>query len=251
MILLIGDLHYVPSGTPMSEAADVGGADDERALVGCIDHVSGSLTHVVLLGDVFDAYVEHRHLVPKGPVRLLGQLARLVDSGVEVLYAVGNHDPWQGTHLEEDLGFRILRRPETVELAGRRVHVSHGDRPGVPARILRHPATRSLYASLMPGGSGQGIAHRVSRLLGRRSPDAKLPGRLRDQAMRILESGTADVVASGHSHVPDLLTMERGTYVNPGFWPRHRLVGVVSDGAVSLQCWTRGTLVPYEHGPGQ
>jgi UDP-2,3-diacylglucosamine hydrolase len=205
VILLFGDLHFVPGSSRTRTRGVVGGAADEAALVACVDRVADRLTSVVLLGDVYDAYVEYRHLVPRGPARLLGQLARLGDSGVDVTYVVGNHDPWHRTFMEQELGFRLVREATTLAMDGVRLHVAHGDLVGRPrkslaARIVRHPLSLALYTSLLPGDSGQALARRVSRLAGRREDDPGLPAVLREYADHALRGGAADVVAMGHSH---------------------------------------------------
>lgn len=247
MILLLGDLHFVPRTAHRSDGVSVSGTDDETALVECVDHVSDRLTDVVLLGDLFDAYVEYRHLTPRGPIRLLGQLARLADAGITITYMVGNHDPWHGTFVEEELGFRLLRKPTTVTMAGVRLHLAHGDSPmgaGWVRRVVRHPLALTVYTTLLPGDSGQGLANWVSRRLARRPEDPTLPDQLTEYARNVLQMGGADVVAMGHSHVAALEHTPLGTYLNPGFWPRDRIIGIVDGPEADLQLWDGVTLRP-------
>jgi UDP-2,3-diacylglucosamine hydrolase len=247
VILLIGDLHFVPGPSRTRTRAAVGGPADEAALVACVDRVADRLTAVVLLGDVYDAYVEYRHLVPRGPARLLGQLSRLGDSGVDVTYVVGNHDPWHRTFMEQELGFRLVKEATTLAMDGVRLHVAHGDHVGrrrrpLGARIARHPISLALYTSLLPGDLGQALARRVSRLAGRKKDDPGLPAVLRGYAEHVLRGGAADVVALGHSHEPAQHRAPGGSYLNPGFWPRHRIVGIVEEGSATLRTWRDNAL---------
>ena len=64
---------------------------------------------------------------------------------------------------------------------------------------------------------------------------------LRRSATAILESGAADVVAYGHSHVPEILPIGPGWYVNPGLWPMSRMIGVIENGIPRLVRWTEGS----------
>lgn len=258
VILFLGDLHFIGSGDRVRVgpgSGSVGTADDERDLVQCLEHLADGITHVILLGDVYDAFVEYRHLVPRGPVRLLGQLARLADRGVEVTYVVGNHDPWHRTFVTEDLGFRLIRHTETRLLDGLRVHLGHGDQEEHPGRrwarwLTRHPGSLRLFTAVLPGDAGQGLALAVSRRI-RRSPGvATTAERLRAHARRVLESGDVDVVAFGHSHEPTMDTFSGGIYLNPGFWPASRIIGRIVDGRPELCRWTDGALEVITTGAG-
>lgn len=247
MILLVGDLHFLSPSARGRADATVGGLQDEAALVHCLDHLAAELTDVVLLGDLHDAYVEYRQTVPKGPTRLLGQLARFGDAGVRITYVVGNHDPWHRTFMEQELGFRLMRRPGTIDLDGVRVHLAHGDLRGDNGwarRIARHPISLALYTTLLPGDSGLLLAQRVSRRLAGRREDPRLPRQLEAYARQVLQETDAVVVAMGHCHSPAEIHTPTGTYLNPGFWPRDRQVGVVEGSLAALHTWDGSTLRP-------
>ena len=51
----------------------------------------GPATEIHLVGDIFDFWHEYKHAVPKGGTRLLGAIARVIDSGIPVHYHTGNH----------------------------------------------------------------------------------------------------------------------------------------------------------------
>ncbi|MEO0858505.1 MAG: metallophosphoesterase, partial [Bacteroidota bacterium] len=102
MILFLSDLH-LGRGTPAESRAA------ERDVCALLDAHASALDALVLVGDVFDAYMEYRHLVPKGFVRLQGRLAALVDAGVPVTYVVGNRDPWHLDHFAREVGVRLVR----------------------------------------------------------------------------------------------------------------------------------------------
>ncbi|MEL7362386.1 MAG: metallophosphoesterase, partial [Bacteroidota bacterium] len=101
MILFLSDLH-LGRGTPEASRAA------ERDVCALLDAHADTLDALVLVGDLFDAYMEYRHLVPKGFVRLQGRLAALVDAGVTVTYVVGNRDPWHLDHFAREIGVRLV-----------------------------------------------------------------------------------------------------------------------------------------------
>ena len=59
-------------------------------------------SQIFLLGDMFDFWFEYKKVVPKGYVRILGQLARMTDMGIKIDFFCGNHDLWQRNYFEKD-----------------------------------------------------------------------------------------------------------------------------------------------------
>ncbi|MFW5972921.1 MAG: metallophosphoesterase, partial [Bacteroidota bacterium] len=87
MHLVVADIHF---GRDSEEVE----REKERQLVSCLRSFSGEVDGLILLGDIFDYYVEYSTLVPKGFLRFQALLAEWADQGVHVLYLAGNHDPW-------------------------------------------------------------------------------------------------------------------------------------------------------------
>ena len=56
----------------------------EQRLVAFLDRIAPEITHLFLLGDVFDFWFEYKDVVPTHCLRFLGSLAELADSGVQV-----------------------------------------------------------------------------------------------------------------------------------------------------------------------
>ena len=100
LTLFVSDLHLGRGTRAASRSAE---ADFVALLDAHRDELDvGAL---VLLGDVFDQFIEYKHLVPKSAVRVLAELARLAQAGCQVTYVVGNRDPWHVDYLEQDLGW--------------------------------------------------------------------------------------------------------------------------------------------------
>ena len=55
-------------------------------------------------------------------------------------------------------------------------------------------------------------------------------------ATRKIREGV-DIVVMGHRHVPALLPIEHGLYVNLGDWISYNSYGVIVDGVMSLNTW--------------
>jgi UDP-2,3-diacylglucosamine hydrolase len=223
VLLFVSDVHLGRFDAAAERAT-------EAALVACLEAHAARAAHLYLLGDVFDCYLEHRHLVPKGFVRFQALLARWTDAGVPVTYLVGNHDPWHRAYFETELGVRVRFDALDVRHAGARLHLAHGDgvdRPGsLYARLrplLRHPLAAWAYRTFLPGDAGFALARRVSRARHHEGTDPRVVQGLRAYARRRL--ARADAVVLGHSHAPRLHAWRDGAYLNLGAWYQRRTFG--------------------------
>lgn len=192
---------------------------------------------MVLLGDLFDAWIEYRDLIPKGLTRLLGLLAEMSDAGREVLVCVGNHDPWHRDYMERELGFEVLRASQVRTWHGRRVRFGHGDQEGAGGlslwhRFIRHPWVHRLYAEVLPGSAGLSLARRWSRAL-KDDLEPEAIASLRASAQADLAADRADLVVYGHVHHPE----HSGDYINTGSWALTRTYAMLDGQGARLLTW--------------
>ncbi len=110
-----------------------------------------------LLGDIFDFWYEYKYVVPRGFTRVLGQLASLVDRGVDVYFLKGNHDIWVFNYFEKELGVKVLDQPHIIEIEGKTFCLGHGDGLGYTTpgfRVLRwifhSPTIQKAFSALHP-----------------------------------------------------------------------------------------------------
>src|SRR3984885_10735431 len=117
----------------------------------------GRASHLFLLGDIFEFWMEYTHYIPKAQFRVLSALHELRRSGVEIHYHCGNHDFNLGTFFRDQIGIETHDGPLLFELQGKRLLLLHGD--GMNAkdkiypwvrRILHHPLSNWLYRKLHP-----------------------------------------------------------------------------------------------------
>ncbi len=237
MILFFSDIHFGRSDAETERA-------NERDLIACLRAHEAEVTGLYLLGDVFDAYIEYRHLMPKGFVRFQALLAEWTERGVPVTYLVGNHDPWHCDYFERELGVRVVFDAFDEPLFGRNVYMAHGD--GLTANtlfynrirsLLRHPLPVWMYRNLLPGDLGMGLAKWVKVRFGNHGIVEETVVGLRAHARSVLSRGTADVVAMGHSHLPEIRTWPEGTYMNLGYWHDARTFGRLTREGPALLRW--------------
>jgi UDP-2,3-diacylglucosamine hydrolase len=88
----------------------------ERKVVAWLDSIKSNAQVVFLVGDIFDFWFEYKNVVPKGFVRLLGKLAELSDSGIEIIVFAGNHDIWMFDYFTKELGIKVYRDFQEYEV---------------------------------------------------------------------------------------------------------------------------------------
>ncbi|MBD5334140.1 MAG: UDP-2,3-diacylglucosamine diphosphatase [Bacteroides sp.] len=129
----------------------------ERRVVEFLDHIAPDCKRLFLLGDILDYWWEYRSVVPRGFTRFFGALARLADSGVEIVWFKGNHDIWIFDYLPQEIGLTVHDGIMVTELDGHRFLMEHGDGVGrLPwsfrklRGLFRNRVAQKLYAAIHP-----------------------------------------------------------------------------------------------------
>ena len=91
----------------------------ERKVVAWLDSIKKDAQVIFLVGDIFDFWFEYKNVVPKGYVRLLGKLAELSDSGIEIIIFSGNHDIWMFDYFKKEMGIEVHRNAQEYVIENR------------------------------------------------------------------------------------------------------------------------------------
>lgn len=140
----------------------------ERKLCRWLDSVKQDAQAIYLLGDIFDYWFEYKNVVPRGFTRILGKIAEITDSGIEVHFFIGNHDIWVTDYLQKECGMIVHTEPLVKDIFGKKFFLAHGDGLGdksLSFRILRKlfhsKICRKPFAAIHPRWT-VGFAHRWS-----------------------------------------------------------------------------------------
>ncbi len=244
----------------------------ERQLCRFLDGIKDDCKTLFLLGDIFDFWFSYRYLVPRGHTRILGKMAELADSGVEIHFFIGNHDMWMFDYLTQEMGVILHDEPEVMELFGKRCLIGHGDGLGHTDKwfdfvrvFFRSRFCQRLF-KILPSSFTFGIAHRWSDNNKRKHARKDMLHYLGDDREGIviylkerLQKEHFDYCIFGHRHTPLVKELthtilperqrtacdQRGakqsgnqaisTYVNTGDWLHNRNYVVLSpDGEIQL-----------------
>lgn len=198
--------------------------DREARVISLFHNWKGNASHVFLVGDVFEFWMEYRDYVNKNHFRLLQALAELVDSGVQVHYLAGNHDFQLDDFFPSQLGVQVHRTLK-IELQGRKIWIQHGDgvakfdwKYRLARRILHNPINLFLFRLLHPDW-GMTLARWVGST-SRHANKEKDPllQEYQDWARETMLRESCDAVVHGHNHHGGVEETAEGTHANCGQW---------------------------------
>ncbi len=122
-VYFLSDLHLGAPYFPDSKKA-------EKRVVDFLDSIKSDAEAIYLLGDVLDYWYEYRYVVPRGFVRFFGKLAELTDSGIKIVWLIGNHDIWIFDYIPDELGVEVIDGSLTETIYGKKIFMTHGDGVG-------------------------------------------------------------------------------------------------------------------------
>lgn len=213
-----------------------------------------SASHVALLGDIFDLVAGNHAAYLERWGSVFERLREFCEAGKTVYFAEGNHD----MHLERlfrsasrrwspAAADRLVVLPTelTLEIAGLRVLISHGDEYNQQdttylkyKRFIKRPTLRFVADFVMPLAILDYIGNKASqksRAYGERLfNETEVRDKFR-HGVRTMVAPDVDVVVGGHSHVVDEWRNGRTLYLNNGYPPKSRKFVVVDAAGPRLE----------------
>jgi UDP-2,3-diacylglucosamine hydrolase len=192
-----------------------------------------------LMGDLFDFWHEWKYVVPKGYIRVLGKIAELKDSGIEIYFFVGNHDLWMKNYFEVELGIPVYFEKRYYQVNDKKFLLAHGDGlgPGDKGykrmkKVFTNPLAQWAFRWLHPD-----IAMRIANYMSQKNKlisgveDQKFLGEdkefLIQYSKQKLKTEDIDYFVFGHRHLPLIFDLDKGAkYVNLGDWIVYFTYGV-------------------------
>jgi UDP-2,3-diacylglucosamine hydrolase len=214
----------------------------EELLIRFLGSIGDTASHLFILGDLFDFWIEYNRAIRPDYFMILHELKLLIDKGVSVYYVAGNHDFALGPFMQKTLGIIVAMDAIDITLQEKKLHLCHGDGV-IPSEtgyrfwrsVLRNPLNQRLYKMLHPS-LGIGIAGIFSKTSRRLNDNKYTESRRREYvnvAAGLLQKGT-DIVLMAHTHYPEIHTLEGKIYCNIGDWMKNFTYGILENGAFSL-----------------
>ncbi len=211
----------------------------EEKFIRWLDFIKKDAQVLFLMGDLFDFWHEWKYVVPKGYIRVLGKIAELKDSGIEIYFFVGNHDLWMKNYFEEELGIPVYFEKRYYEINDKKFLLAHGDGlgPGDKGykrmkKVFTNPLAQWAFRWLHPD-----IAMRIANYMSQKN---KLISGDEDKAFlgedkeflilyskEKLKTEKINYFVFGHRHLPMVLDLnDYSKYVNLGDWIVYFTYGV-------------------------
>lgn len=251
---IVGTNRYFISDAHLGSQA-FASTDRERELklVRFLDSIKDKASDIYLLGDIFDFWYEYNHYAPKGGVRLLGKLAELSDSGIQIHFFIGNHDIWTFGYLEKEIGMSVCTSAYAIEeFDGKRFFLSHGDRVGYRPWTVRlmhsifHSKTiQWLYSLIHPSLSMSFGFHwsKNNRKYKHTQESAQYLGEDQEYLVQfaketLKQDPSIDFFIFGHRHVMlDLMLRDKKRVIYLGDWIDKFSYGVWDGKEFRLECF--------------
>lgn len=214
----LSDLHLGAPYFPDSRAA-------EMRVVSFLDSIKEDADVIYMLGDILDYWYEYRYVVPRGFVRFFGKLAELADSGIRIVWFIGNHDIWIFDYLPAELGIEVVDGSKCEEIDGKWFFMTHGDGIGklkpsfrVLRKLFRNKTCQKAFSAIHPRWTVP-FAYNWSR------HSRKLEGPSREDAERMManiitfskeyhsQNPKVDYFIFGHLHLLEDFEIEAGCRV--------------------------------------
>ncbi len=219
----------------------------EKKLVSFLCNIEGDATELFILGDLFDMWFDYKRVVPKGYVRILGQLAKMADSGIKIHYFIGNHDMWAFDYFEKEIGLTLYREPRAFIYNNKKILIGHGDGLGpgdhtykLIKRIFAGKINQWMFARLHPNFA-LGLANKLSS-------KSRIANGNFEETMEDIEAESLlkycreklkhehiDYFIFGHRHIAiDFDLGNNSKYINLGEWVKKPHYGLFDGQNLSL-----------------
>lgn len=223
----------------------------EKLIVRFLEEIRQEAHSIFIVGDMFDFWYEYRKVVPKGFVRLLGKIAELSDSGIQIHFFVGNHDMWMKDYFQKELNVPVYFEPQEFVFNDRTFLVGHGDGLGPGdhgykrlKKIFRNPFCQWLFG-ILPPAIGMGLADyssRKSRAATGHSEESFL-GEEKEWLLIYCRETVAKkkihFFVFGHRHLPvDYRLDDSSRYINLGDWINYFTYAVFDGKELDLHSYT-------------
>lgn len=243
-IFFLSDFHL---GAPNAEAS----RKREDLIVRFLTEIKHQAFAIFIVGDMFDFWYEYGRVVPKGYIRLLGKLAELTDSGIQIHFFVGNHDMWMHDYFQKELNIPVYFEARDFTFNDKRFHIAHGDGLGpgdhkykALKKVFRNPVCQWLFG-VLPPGIGIGLADYFSKKSRAKTGTSEevFLGEEKEwliiYSKEALEKQKIDFFVFGHRHLPiDYRLNKESRYINLGDWIQYFTYAVFDGAELELKSYT-------------
>ncbi|MEX0778469.1 MAG: UDP-2,3-diacylglucosamine diphosphatase [Balneolales bacterium] len=221
-------------------------SDIEHDLISMIDYAESLEMSIIILGDLFDYWMEYPQRKPEIAPQLMARFQSFHQNNPGTLYITGNHDNWTVDYFKRN-GFDVEPEYRILDINGKQALLLHGDglsnksfklpRP-ILHRVIRNSYFVGLYKKVLPAQTGITLMRIYSRL-SRTFKFWSVPGNphLDNWAIKQLNKEEINAVICGHHHKPVFRTFDNKVYMNLGNFFDDRTAGIFANNCFRLVTW--------------
>jgi len=182
---------------------------------------------LILLGDIYDFWFEYRGFIPSYSIRFTSEVVNLSRKKV-IHYVSGNHDAWIGDFWK-GLGVNVYRYGFYKEIGRKRVFFTHGDyllgnrSSRLMRKIFHNPLAVFLF-KLIPVEVALALSGFLSYESRKRNEEPNLK-----IIEGVLAKEDADIIISGHLHIPFIKTVSGKAFICVGDWMENFTYLLIKD----------------------
>lgn len=222
----------------------------EDELVELVSYCEEKKLQIIILGDLFDYWMEYPDCHPPVGEKLLHRFQQYHHkTGRRTLYITGNHDNWTRGYLDS-LGFDIEHEYRIIETREISFMVMHGDGLQDAAmnfprslmnRILRNSYFVYIYQTLLPPRWGWQLMKLFSQNR-KDNPDNAKNCNIRHSIdswakNRVSSDPSIQAIIYGHHHRPFLNSQNGNTCMNCGSFAGDKTVGLYTNKKFRIVNW--------------
>jgi UDP-2,3-diacylglucosamine hydrolase len=207
-----------------------------------LSEISLNASDLFIVGDLFDFWIEYKHVIRSVYFPILHQLKKLSAAGIQLHYLAGNHDFALGSFLRKEIGMEIYADHLDITLQEKKIHLYHGD--GMLQsdsgyrflrKVLRNPINQFLYKLLHPDIAIPlaTLCSLISRNLVKKKFTEQKQRAYFDAAFTYLENGS-DIMIMGHTHKPGIYDINGKIVCNTGDWLHQYTYARLNNGRITL-----------------
>ena len=216
-----------------------------KLLIKFLRDIKSKMTHLYILGDLFEFWFEYNLVFPKDYFKTLAALYNLIQDGKKIHYILGNHEVMIGDFLK-NFGFTVHSEKTILDINGKNVFLAHGNKidkrlwitlwKGLLTSKLNHALYRLIHPDV-----GVFLAQGIAYLSRKQHHSSNLINQLENYARSKLQE--VDVVILAHSHIPVIKKFGSNKYyVNTGDWINNFSYVVIDKGKISLHYYKQSNI---------
>jgi len=203
---------------------------------------------LVLNGDIIDSWRFSRNYFPKPQLKVVRQLIKMMEKGVQIFYVTGNHDEFLRRFNQTEIGKLKIVNQLILDLNGKKTWIFHGDlydhiihkakwlaKIGAAAYGLLTVINSGLNLILKPFGVKEFI---IYKNLKKKTTNDSKPTAFEKAIATTAATNNYETVICGHTHIPkDKQVMMPGKtirYINCGDWVEHFTAAEYNQGKWEL-----------------